>query len=798
MTEEGNLASVIAPDLGKQRGLSKATLDLFNVSVNGTGWYWQTKVKGGGSATRWKSFYSHKADVPEDARKGWKKYQWMPNQPEGADYFCAPSMSLTGLIKANEGELWLVGGEVAAMTMIEAGLTNATSFFGDTMIPDTLADDLMGMGVKYLFMIPDRDESGQKCAYEVRDRLRETTIEFRCYALPFPVGSKKDANDLWLDCNRDKDCFTRKVLALEQWILPERKEDVPLLFPDIHFYDDTDLPVDFVRDVERALEVPPLYDADGWARKPVPCPFHDDDTPSAYWNNQKFILKDFGSCGQVYLAKEVGAQFGIELSHYSRVPMAKPELKIVRREDTQEVPKIKAEPPKLRPALPKEARLSSEQIEVAKSGRRWLDQYVRWACIAASATPEIFHEAMGLWLLATAATRRIKVQIGGEDIFPNLYIMIIAKTSMYRKSTGMKKAISVLMKANLDVLRLPSEATPEALFDELAGIKPINFDRLTTDVQRRWLLGRAFAAQKAIVKDEASSILASLRKEYMGGLTELLLQGYDSDAGVIDKRLQSKGLISIKDLSLSFLGATTPTMWAKYVGTEENENGLTPRFAIITPEGPPKKGMSGEVVNIPDVLVNEIRRIFLEVLPGDYVTVKPTDEIMTPPVACASLSPNAFKQLEAYRDALGFDMLADGSVDERLAPAYSRLGTMAYKIAMLLCLADSQRDIIRVEDRHAYAAILISERWRESLHRLDNVVAKSQDDGILDRICRYIEAAGDVGVTLRDIMKDCNIKKASDAQDKLKVIAEEGKLERYERKPAGRGRPAMCYRMISD
>lgn len=266
---------------------------------------------------------------------------------------------------------------------------------------------------------------------------------------------------------------------------------------------------------------------------------------------------------------------------------------------------------------------------------------------------------MGLWLLATAATRRVKVQIGGEDIFPNLYIMIIAKTSLYRKSTGMKKAAAVLAKANLDVLRLPGEATPEALFDELAGIKPANFEKLPPDAQRRWLLGRAFAAQKSIMKDEASSILANLKKEYMAGLSEILLQGYDSDSGVIDKRLQSKGLISIKDLSLCFLGATTPVMYSKYIGIEESENGFLARFALIVPEGPPIDRETPDFVDMPASLVQEIRHMFLETLPGDYKSVSPVmDEIITPPVVNAQIAPAAFDQLKKYRKALGFDMVS--------------------------------------------------------------------------------------------------------------------------------------------
>lgn len=805
MTEDGNLAPQIMPDLGKSRGLSKATLDLFSVSVNGTGWYWETKLKGGGTGKRWKSFYSARDLAPEEARKGWKKYLWIPEKPDGADYFVAPSVSMTNVVKANQGELYLVGGEIAAMSMIEAGFDNTTCFFGDQNIPDTLADDLKRMGVKQLTMIPDRDEAGLQCAYKVRERLKDTDIVFRCYALPFPLEPKhgKDINDLWLDCTQDVERFTRKIITLDVWTLPERTEEPIRVLPDTKFISDHELSADFIRDIERALEVYPQYNSEGWSRRNVRCPFHDDETASANWNHNKAILKCFvcAPAGRThYLAAQVGEYYGLRLSSYNSVPVATgaPALKIVPKEDTNEVPKVtvKSEPQGIRPPLPKEAQLTPDQVALAVKGRKWVDEYIDWAKIGTLYVPDSFHEACALWLLATVATRRLKFN-NGVDIYPNLYVMIVATTTRFHKSTAFKQVNRVLQKANLEPLLLPIDVTPEALFDELAGVKPNNFELLSTADQENWLIGRAVAAQRSIFKDEASSILANLRKEYNAGLTELLLQGYDGDGGKLKKLLKGKGLTMVKDMCLSFLGATTPIMWGKYIGAEEHENGFAARFAVITPDCTPEYCYPGYSAPVPQSMIESLRRLYIDILPW-HEGKKPSaardiGELVSPPVMDVHISEGAHQQLNAYLKALTFDMM-DG-LDDAKAASYGRLATMAFKVAMLLAAIQTEHGHVKIEDQHAYAAQQICERWRESLYRLERDVAKA-NGSLEDKVLAYLRTTGENGASLRDLMRDCAIKDKTKALNTLDVIADDGMIEKFNMKQTGPGRPSWRYRVV--
>jgi len=791
-------------DFGALRGLSPETLALFNVRLNGAGWMWDTQTADGKTAVRWKSFYSQRPPGDE----AWAKYRWLPEKPPGAKYFYPPGLSLTDAIADAWGALYLVGGEVAAMTLLEAGCRNVTCTFGDSSIPDTLLDDLRTWQVQTLYLVPDRDESGQRWACAIRDALaQQLEIALEVIALPYLLDAShgKDVNDYWLDGTRDHEMFREVLFKLPRWHLPEAVAKVSLERP--AFGDEpVALPERFLDAIERALGLQGSFNSDGWSLKHVRCPFHDDATPSANWNRKLGLLRCHSACGTSYLAKTVGEHFNLFLRDYldstPSIPGAQPVLTVVPKTIEAVKPAAARKPAerKLRPALPAFAELSIEQEYSAATGRVWLDDYLNWATNASPLTPRSFHEAMALWLLATVSTRRMHCRIGAEYIYPNLYILIVGRTTIYRKSTAMKLVRSVLQKAGLSALLLPAEVTPEALFDELAGIKPVNFESLSPDAKDRWIKGRAVAAQRSFMKDEASSIFASLKRDYMAGLSELLLQGYDGDSGTMDKRLKSKGIITVKDLCLSFLGATTPIMYSKYVGNEEHENGFAARFALITPECDMTYRSPTDDIDVPPSIVTRLGLLFRKVLPwhGDK---EPSvslfvDEIVTPPSMHVLFSPAALDCLNGYRRALGWDMPREETFDESKAAAYARLGTMAFKVAMLLAAVDTDERPVRVEDCHAYAALLIVEQWRESLHRLDQDIAKAKNSGSdEDKVIALIRQSGLKGVTMREIMQSCNLRPRGKAVDTLTVLADEGLIEKYDFKPEGRGRPTTYFRI---
>jgi len=784
-------------DLGTLRGFSKATLELFNVRKNGTGWEYDTQTVDGKTATRWKSFSS----VAPEGSENWKKYCWIPDKPNSAKYFYPPGLNLKKAIEENGSVLWIVGGEMALMSMIEAKILNSICFFGDQTIPNSLSEDLDNWNVFEVRVIPDRDISGEAMALKIHDLLKDKDfISEKFFALPYLLLNKhgKDVNDFWLENKDQSETFLKHLLTLSEWILPQPKLDLSRIEKsEFESRIDTEkLPEEFtdkiLRDIESRVKKSNKWKSDGWSHN-FNCPFHDDQIASADFNRESMSFKCF-ACGNKN-AKDYGEQVGIYLRDYfDSTPTIKKEKPV-----TQEIKIIEPKTQRLSPPLPDFAQLNPIQKSVIPDGRKWLDQYIYWARENSPLTPDLFHEAIGIWLLSTVSTRRMRIRIGGEDIYPNLYILVVGKTTIYRKSTAMKLAWRILKDTNLTSLLLPSEATPEALFDELAGIRPVNFDSLSPEARLRWQYGRAVAAQRSFMKDEASSVFASMKKEYMAGLSEMLLQGYDGDSGNIDKRLKSKGIITIKDLCLSFLGATTPVMYSKHIGSEENENGFAARFAIITPNGNSPYRSPADEIKEPNEIQTQLKKMYMEILPwhGEKTpaSIDPIEEIISPPVKDVTGESLALAQLHNYRRALGWDIPLSDSIGDSKSASYARLGTMAFKIAMLFAAIDSDSKQIRIQESHAYAAQELCERWRESLHRLDGQIARANYNGSDNKVLDFIEQGGALGVTIREIMQNCNIKTRNKAVEDLMVLSEDGRIEKYDYKPTGKGRPTVRYRL---
>ena len=73
--------------------------------------------------------------------------------------------------------------------------------------------------------------------------------------------------------------------------------------------------------------------------------------------------------------------------------------------------------------------------------------------------------------------------LGCEDCTPIFYLMLVAGTTFYRKSTAYKLAEQVARDAIPHML-MPTPGSPERFQEALAGRMPSNFDKLTKQQAR--------------------------------------------------------------------------------------------------------------------------------------------------------------------------------------------------------------------------------------------------------------------------------------------------------------------------
>lgn len=242
---------------------------------------------------RWKNYDSD----------GSPKYRWCPTKPTAATYYHGPD--LPAAIRQALGVVWLVNGEADVWALHAAGLPNVLSCYSETALPPTLSADLRQLGVKVVYIAPDRDDTGQRFAQTITERLQDSPIRLIHHELPATLGPHGDLGKAWAQM-QDRQQFLDWLLSLPEHAPPPptgpARQTTP---PTTH----TDLPQPFYEAIEAALGVTGYYQ-NGFSRL-VACPFHDDQSPSAGWHREKHFLNCF-TCGQEYKAIEVGAALGLD------------------------------------------------------------------------------------------------------------------------------------------------------------------------------------------------------------------------------------------------------------------------------------------------------------------------------------------------------------------------------------------------------------------------------------------------------------------------------------------------------
>jgi len=444
------------------------------------------------------------------------------------------------------------------------------------------------------------------------------------------------------------------------------------------------------------------------------------------------------------------------------------------------------------PELPASAKLTDAQLQQAAGVGKWLNDYIRWAGSAANETPLAFHLGAGLYLAAIAVGRRLYIHTPWrQQVFPNLYLMVVAVSTYYRKSAGLSLASEVARLAIPHML-MPQPGSPENFMSMLGGILPPNFADIPQLDRARLEKGNRYAAQRGLLRDELSGLFKSMGRDYMAGLKELIMTLYDCPP-YLDSNTNNKGLVVIRDAALSILGAATPAELSSALSSSDWFNGNLARFGLLTPEPDYKERSAPKDSQTPTELASRLRRLH-ERLPEpplpDALGEKKTAEAW-------SLSADIWTACHAYEQALRAMTAPSSSLDDRLRAVYGRLHVQAIKVATLLAALDwadgddtSSRP--KVTAAHWYRAQQIVEDWRASAHRLLADLGENEEGRLENRILSFLRACGGVA-TVRDIYRALRSPRKP-VIEALRALEEDGCIERVELPPKP-GVKSEAYRL---
>lgn len=338
----------------------------------------------------------------------------------------------------------------------------------------------------------------------------------------------------------------------------------------------------------------------------------------------------------------------------------------------------------------------------------FVDAYAEWAATLTDA-PKQYHRALGASILSTVMTPHISLRTSFGIFVPNIWVMILAGTTLTRKSTSLDIARRLLDDVMDDYL-LATDGSPEGLLTEL-GVRD----------------GKV----SLFHRDEITGFMASvIHKEYMSGLLEGFTRLYDGQPEV---RMLRREKIEINNPHLIIMSGGIKSRMEEIVGMEHIRSGFLPRFIFVTgtttpeqmrPIGPPSDEeimpLLGEETPR-DKMVNLLWRIHhyynepeKTTEESNVINIAGITKISAPAKpkhVRLQGTPEFWQRLQELEEdsrKLG----AESSDPNLYGPLYDRLKNSILKVAILLCGANL-RDKITEEDLQK--AIYLGEEWLEAV-----------------------------------------------------------------------------------
>ena len=197
--------------------------------------------------------------------------------------------------------------------------------------------------------------------------------------------------------------------------------------------------------------------------------------------------------------------------------------------------------------------------------RGLLAEYLAYASPTTDA-PQPYHLFAGLVVLSALLGNRVSIPFGPQALMPNLYVVLIGRSTFSRKTTSITIAQGILRRFEGTHV-LPSEFSPELFLEKL---------------------GRAPAG--LLIYPEFSRALAAFRRDYMAGMVERLTELYDCPPQY-SRELRGGNKIEIERPVVSILAGSTLEWLQRQMGEDDVRGGFFPRFLFV-PEAPKDRSLA--------------------------------------------------------------------------------------------------------------------------------------------------------------------------------------------------------------
>jgi hypothetical protein len=370
-----------------------------------------------------------------------------------------------------------------------------------------------------------------------------------------------------------------------------------------------------------------------------------------------------------------------------------------------------------------QALVTKEEKQLIESDPSFVERYIAWARQVGDAAVQ-YHEAGAFILLSSLLAGSVRLPTRYGSISPNLWFMILADTTLTRKSTAMDLATDILLEVD-DGLLLATDGSIEGFMQGLST--------------------RA-GKVSLFLRDEFTGFMDQMaNKDYMSGFKEFLTKLYD---GRTQKRLLRKEEITIRDPRLIIFAGGIRSKMQRIVKHEDVESGFIPRFVFITadsdpsrvrPLGPPEAAMDNGRAEI----VAEMRSLYQARQTMQPIMFQGKVVGEQPVVTDATMTASAWARYNQVEQTLTDIALSSGEdISDILVPMYVRLAVNILKAAILLAASRTLEGPVEVTEVDIIRAAAYGDVWRRYAQDIIVNVGKGPMEHKIEVIYRAIVRKG--------------------------------------------------------
>lgn len=368
--------------------------------------------------------------------------------------------------------------------------------------------------------------------------------------------------------------------------------------------------------------------------------------------------------------------------------------------------------------------LSTEERELVRNmPETFVERYINWAGTLGDAARQ-YHQAGAFIALSSVLCGSVYLPTSFGKVNTNLWFMILADTTLTRKTTSMDIAMDLLEEVDNDIV-IATDGSVEGLFTALSG--------------------RA-NRPSVFLRDEFSGLLDAMnKKDYMASLAETFTKMYD---GKMQKRILKKEIITVTEPRLIIYAGGIRDKVMSLFTDEHVASGFVPRFIFITaetdpakikPVGPPTETTTKERSSI----LKELKSLYNHYGRMKPIRVEGIDETfgMQQPSFSAELTEEAwirYNELEHHLVTIGLKT----DRPHMFTPVGDRLAKSILKAAVLLAASRQRPETgkpVEVTKKDLLKAIAYGETWRTYSQEVVDGIGRTNDERELGAILKWIE-----------------------------------------------------------